>query len=93
VADDPALKEYRTEVYADVIAGAVLERKPEVLLVGATPIGRDLAPRLSFRLNAGCTADCTGLDIDRKPPLCFHGLHSGNVVADHLSNHRPQMPR
>ncbi len=94
VADDPALKEYRTEVYADVIAGAVLERKPEVLLVGATPIGRDLAPRLSFRLNAGCTADCTGLDIDQESRLFVstRPAFGGNVVATIICpNHRPQM--
>jgi electron transfer flavoprotein alpha subunit len=94
VADDPILKEYRTEVYADIVAGAVIERKPEVLIVGATPIGRDLAPRLSFRLNAGCTADCTGLDIDQEHRLFVstRPAFGGNVVATIICpNHRPQM--
>ncbi|MCU0595295.1 MAG: electron transfer flavoprotein subunit alpha/FixB family protein [Desulfobacterota bacterium] len=94
VADDPMLKEYRTEVYADIVAGAVIERKPEVLIVGATPIGRDLAPRLSFRLNAGCTADCTGLDIDQENRLFVstRPAFGGNVVATIICpNHRPQM--
>jgi electron transfer flavoprotein alpha subunit len=94
VAEDSALKEYRTELYADVVAGAVLERKPEVLIVGATPIGRDLAPRLSFRLNAGCTADCTGLDIDQENRrfVSTRPAFGGNVVATIICpNHRPQM--
>lgn len=94
VGDDPLLKDYRTEVYADVIANAVIERKPEVLVVGATPIGRDLAPRLSFRLNAGCTADCTGLDIDQEDRLFVstRPAFGGNVVATIICpNHRPQM--
>ncbi|MGE5841923.1 MAG: electron transfer flavoprotein subunit alpha/FixB family protein [Deltaproteobacteria bacterium] len=94
VAENPMLKDYRTELYADVIAGAVLERRPEVLIVGATPIGRDLAPRLSFRLNAGCTADCTGLDIDQENRLFVstRPAFGGNVVATIICpNHRPQM--
>jgi len=94
VAADPILKEYRTELYAEVVAGAVIERKPEVLIVGATPIGRDLAPRLSFRLNAGCTADCTGLDIDQENRLFVstRPAFGGNVVATIVCpNHRPQM--
>jgi len=67
-ADHPLLKEYRTEIYTDVIAGQVQEKKPEVLIVGP-PHRRDLAPRLAFRLNTGCTADCTGLDIDTENRL------------------------
>ncbi|MBN1103350.1 MAG: electron transfer flavoprotein subunit alpha/FixB family protein [Deltaproteobacteria bacterium] len=94
VADDPLLGDYRTEVYADIVAAAVLERKPEVLIVGATPIGRDLAPRLSFRLNAGCTADCTGLDIDEENRLFVstRPAFGGNVLATIICpDHRPQM--
>jgi electron transfer flavoprotein alpha subunit len=93
-AEDPVLNDYRTELYADVIASAVRDRKPEVLMVGATPIGRDLAPRLSFRLNAGCTADCTGLDIDQENRLFVstRPAFGGNVVATIICpNHRPQM--
>ena len=94
VGEHPMLNEYRTELYADVIASAVHERKPEVLIVGATPVGRDLAPRLSFRLNAGCTADCTGLDIDQENRLFVstRPAFGGNVVATIICpNHRPQM--
>ena len=93
-ADDPVFKDYSTDLYADVVANQVLERKPEVLIVGATPIGRDLAPRLAFRLNTGCTADCTGLDIDQENRLFVstRPAFGGNVVATIVCpNHRPQM--
>ena len=94
VADDPVLKEYGTELYTDVISEQVLKERPEVLIVGATPIGRDLAPRLSFRLNAGCTADCTGLDIDEENRLFVstRPAFGGNVMATIICpEHRPQM--
>ena len=64
VCDDPRLSVYTTDAYAKVLTDLVQERKPEVLLVGATTIGRDLAPRLAARLHTGLTADCTHLDID-----------------------------
>ena len=94
VADDPMLKEYSTEPYTAVISGQVLKEKPEVLIVGATPIGRDLTPRLSFRLSAGCTADCTGLDIDEETRLFVstRPAFGGNVMATIICpEHRPQM--
>ena len=67
VIDDPELKEYRTEPYTHALASAINEYKPEILLVGATPIGRDLAPRVSARVATGLTADCTSLDIGDFP--------------------------
>lgn len=94
VADHPLLKDYRTELYTDIISEQVRARKPEVLIVGASPIGRDLAPRLSFRLNAGCTADCTGLDIDEENRLFVstRPAFGGNVMATIICpEHRPQM--
>jgi len=94
VADHPLLRDYRTELYTDIISEQVMARKPEVLIVGASPIGRDLAPRLSFRLNAGCTADCTGLDIDEKNRLFVstRPAFGGNVMATIICpEHRPQM--
>ncbi|MFH1090968.1 MAG: electron transfer flavoprotein subunit alpha/FixB family protein [Pseudomonadota bacterium] len=92
--EHPLLNNYRTELYTDIIAAQVRERKPEVLILGATPLGRDLAPRLSFRLKAGCTADCTGLDIDQENRLFVstRPAFGGNVLATILCpNHRPQM--
>ncbi len=94
VADHPLLRDYRTELYTDIISEQVMARKPEVLIVGASPIGRDLAPRLSFRLNAGCTADCTGLDIDEESRLFVstRPAFGGNVMATIICpEHRPQM--
>ena len=63
VIDDPELKDYRTEPYAHALASAIKEYKPEIMLVGATPIGRDLGPRVSARVATGLTADCTVLEI------------------------------
>lgn len=57
VIDDPECKEYRTEPYAHALASAINEFKPEIMLVGATPIGRDLGPRVSARVATGLTAD------------------------------------
>lgn len=94
VADDPILKEYGTELYTDIISEQAMKEKPEVLIVGASPIGRDLAPRLSFRLNAGCTADCTDLDIDEENRLFVstRPAFGGNVMATIICpEHRPQM--
>jgi electron transfer flavoprotein alpha subunit len=60
---DELLKSYTTDGYAKVITDAILEYKPEIVLFGATHIGRDLAPRIAARLDTGLTADCTRLDI------------------------------
>ena len=62
VVDDPELKEYRTEPYAHALASVINEYKPEIVLVGATAIGRDLGPRVSARVATGLTADCTVLE-------------------------------
>jgi electron transfer flavoprotein alpha subunit len=94
VADDPMLRDYRTELYARIICEQVLEQKPEVLIVGASPIGRDLAPRLAFRLRVGCTADCTALDIDETNRLLVstRPAFGGNVMATIVCPEtRPQM--
>ena len=67
VVDDPELKEYRTEPYAHALASVINQYKPEILLVGATAIGRDLGPRVSARVHTGLTADCTSLEIGDFP--------------------------
>ena len=66
VCESPLLKDYTTDAYAKVLCDMVNEYKPEVLLIGATNIGRDLAPRIAARLHTGLTADATHLDIDTK---------------------------
>jgi electron transfer flavoprotein alpha subunit len=67
VVDDPELKDYRTEPYAQALAGVINEFKPEIFLVGATAIGRDLGPTVSARVATGLTADCTSLEIGNFP--------------------------
>ena len=63
VVDDKELEVYRTEPYAHALASVINEYKPEIMLVGATAIGRDLGPRVSARVATGLTADCTRLDV------------------------------
>ena len=64
VCDHPLLKDYTTDAYAKVICDAISEYKPEVFLIAATNIGRDLGPRCAARLHTGLCADCTHLDVD-----------------------------
>src|SRR5699024_9544150 len=103
VVDDPELKEYRTEPYAHALASVINEYKPDIMLVGATAIGRDLAPRVSARVATGLTADCTVLEIgefkargDKEPRqgqlLMTRPAFGGNTIATiACPNHRPQM--
>jgi electron transfer flavoprotein alpha subunit/NAD-dependent dihydropyrimidine dehydrogenase PreA subunit len=94
LADDPQLAHYRTDTYARVLADLIAARKPEIVLFGATVIGRDLAPRISQRLHTGLTADCTGLEIDESERLLLQTrpAFGGNVMATiACPNHRPQM--
>ena len=67
VIDDPELKEYRTEPYTHALASVIDEFKPDIFLIGATAIGRDLGPRVCARVHTGLTADCTQLDIGDFP--------------------------
>ena len=67
VVDDPALETYMTEPYTHALSSVINEFKPEIMLVGATPIGRDLGPSVSARVATGLTADCTKLDIGDFP--------------------------
>ena len=105
VIDDPELKDYRTEPYAHALASAINKFKPEIMLVGATAIGRDLGPRVSARIHTGLTADCTKLDIGDFPLVAIPGqeqLHKqllmtrpafgGNTIATiACPDFRPQM--
>ena len=67
VVDNPALETYRTEPYAQALVSVINEYKPEIMLVGATAIGRDLGPTVSARVKTGLTADCTKLEIGDFP--------------------------
>lgn len=92
-ADAPELKDYVTEPYTQAIAQIVKTYKPNIILFGATTIGRDLAPRLSARLATGLTADCTGLEISpERNMLMTRPAFGGNLMATIMcSEHRPQM--
>lgn len=93
--DDPLLEHYTTDGYTTAITEAVRKYKPEILLLGATHIGRDLAPRLAARLDTGLTADCTRLDIseaDDKKLRQTRPAFGGNIMATIICpKRRPQM--
>jgi len=88
------LKDYNSEIYANVLADLILEKKPEIILSGATLRGRSLIPRVAVKLHTGLTADCTGLDIDKDTGnlLQTRPAFGGNIMATiECPNHRPQM--
>lgn len=93
VIDKPELKLYDTEAYTQVLSAVVNAEKPEIVLFGATTIGRDLAPRVSSRVTAGLTADCTKLEISEDKQLWMtRPAFGGNLMATIISpDHRPQM--
>ena len=93
LVDDEELKHFVTEPYAQAVYSLVKEFDPNVLLFGATSIGRDLAPRLSARLHTGLTADCTKLENDEEGNLFMtRPAFGGNLFATIVCpNHRPQM--
>lgn len=107
VVDDPELKDYRTEPYTHALASVINEYKPDIMLVGATAIGRDLGPRVSARVQTGLTADCTVLEIGDFPINAIPGKEDqqkhnqllmtrpafgGNTIATiACPDNRPQM--
>lgn len=105
VVDNPALETYRTEPYAQVLVSVINEYKPEIMLVGATAIGRDLGPTVSARVKTGLTADCTKLEIGDFPINAMPGQEQkhnqllmtrpafgGNTIATiACPDNRPQM--
>lgn len=94
VVDDPMLEKYATEPYAKAITAVIKACEPEIVLYGATSIGRDLAPRVSARVHTGLTADCTKLAINEETKLLHmtRPAFGGNIMATIVcKNHRPQM--
>jgi len=92
--DNDILTEYVTEPYTKSLCQIIKEEDPEIFLIGATAIGRDLAPRVSARIHTGLTADCTSLDIDEesKNLLMTRPAFGGNIMATiACESHRPQM--
>lgn len=99
--DDAQLQQYRTLPYARVMCRLITKYKPQIVLYGATALGRDLAPRIASTMRAGLTADCTDLDIGdhvdsntthRNLMLQIRPAFGGNIIAT-IVNHRrwPQM--
>ena len=93
VVDAPELEKYVTEPFAQAMAHIMADRKPAIVLFGATTIGRDLAPRLSARAATGLTADCTALEISPERDLLMtRPAFGGNLMATIIcSENRPQM--
>ena len=105
VVDDPKLETYRTEPYAQALSAVINEYKPDIMLVGATAIGRDLGPTVSARVKTGLTADCTKLEIGDFPINAMPGQEQkhnqllmtrpafgGNTIATiACPDNRPQM--
>lgn len=94
VIEDELLKEYLTAPYAEVVYHVIEKYDPEIVLFGATSIGRDLAPRLAAQVHTGLTADCTSLEIDKetKKLMMTRPAFGGNIMATIMcTDYTPQM--
>jgi electron transfer flavoprotein alpha subunit len=94
VTDDPSLGRYLPRTYGKALVELCQEVRPEIVLIGATPLGRDLASVVATQLQTGLTADCTGLDIDEETGLLLmtRPTFGGNIMATiFCEHHRPQM--
>ncbi len=93
VVDDPLLKDYQTDAYVSVMEKVVNQVKPQVIIMGQTDAGRDLAPRLAFRLGTAVTMDCVDLaiDPDSKRLLQTKPVYGGNAQAVFTTETDPQM--
>ena len=93
-AEDERLAHFNTDAYTRVISDLANERKPEIILVGASVLGRDLGPRLAGRLSTGLTADCTSLEVEEgtNQLMMTRPAFGGNLMATIMcTDHRPQM--
>lgn len=92
VVCDHSFNQYSTDYYLKASIDVINQVKPEIVLIGATTQGRDLAPRISSALNTGLTADCTALDINEKGQLAAtRPTFGGNLMATILCKNMPQM--
>jgi len=93
VIDNPLLKDYQTDSYVGVMDKVYRKLKPIILLFGQTSLGRDLAPRLAFRLQTRLVMDCVELKIDPKAKLliCTKPIYGGNAMARYISQAKPQI--
>jgi electron transfer flavoprotein alpha subunit len=94
IADDPALKDFNDDSYAAILTTLAKQHRPEIILAGATAIGRSFFPKVASALYTGLTADCTVLDIDTETGHLHQTrpAFGGNIMATIVTpNHRPQM--
>jgi electron transfer flavoprotein alpha subunit len=93
LAEHPLLEHFTIDAYAQVVFQALMDGKPSVFLLGATPNGRDLAGRLAVRLKTGLNADCTGLNMTPEGVLISEvsGFGGGVLALIQMEQHRPQM--
>jgi electron transfer flavoprotein alpha subunit len=94
VVDQPELAEYEADVYTDALNQLIARHKPEVILAGATAVGRAFFAKVAVRARTGLTADCTALSIDKESHLLHQTrpAFGGNIMATIMTpNHRPQM--
>jgi len=94
LADDPSLDAFTDDLYGGLLTALIQERRPEIVLCGATSLGRSFFPKVANALNTGLTADCTGLDIREADRLLLQTrpAFGGNIMATILCpNRRPQM--
>ncbi len=94
VVDSPELASFRDEPYSRIVTKLIAKYKPEIVLCGATTIGRSLIPRVAVQIGTGLTADCTGLDIEEGTGLLLQTrpAFGGNIMATiKCERHRPQM--
>jgi len=92
VVDNPALKNFQSEAYQGALSTLVKERKPDIVLIGSTRKGRELAARLATRLETGCVPDCTNLSLDEQGYLLAERVvYGGNGLATHVFRIKPQI--
>ena len=93
VVDDPLLKEYQTDAYVAVMEKVVKQVMPQILILGQTSVGRDLAPMLAFRLDTTASLDCVGLAIDPDTKLLLRTkpVYGGNGLATFTCESYPQI--
>lgn len=94
VFDDPVFKDFQDDPYTSILTQLIKDQKPEIILMGATNIGRSFASRVAARIQTGLTADCTSLEVDteNRNLLQTRPAFGGNIMATILTpRHRPQM--
>ena len=91
VADDDSLATYSSEGYTNTLAALIGKVEPAIILLGATAMGKDLAPRLAARLGVGLASDCTALEIDAGRLLATRPIFAGKALARVKLNYDPQM--